>query len=226
MIDPRDTSSVALKIVFCLSLVLVTMDSLEVFYSFKQLKYASQNLEPDFFNKCIKYHLISQIFFTVFATFAGFSACSMSFGLIVSYTFFQNKALSTFLYWNYMVFGPFLLGSVILAFFNWNEVLYYCNPKQTSEQYFNFSTLMALLICFIFSSLITIGYAIWNTVHLMIQSVRFRPDGNRVIGRLFWDYIINREQPDVNQRQAEQVEVRQVQPVDSNLDNNLQENLL
>ena len=27
----------------------------------------------------------------------------------------------------------------------------------------------------------------------LIQSIRFRPDGNRVIGRLFWDYVIHRE---------------------------------
>jgi hypothetical protein len=193
MMEPRDTSRMALKIVFSLSLLLVAMDSFEVYYSFKHLHQSSQQLSPDFFESCIKYHVLGQIFFTLFATFAGLSACVMALGLLINYEFFSFKAIDTFLYWNYLIFGPYLLSSCILAYVYWGEIVYNCDPKDINNKYINFSTLMALLICFILSIIITFGYSILNTFQTLIQSIRFRPDGNRVIGRLFWDYVIHRE---------------------------------
>lgn len=191
--EPRDTSRMALKIVFSLSLLLVAMDSFEVYYSFKHLHQSSQQLSPDFFESCIKYHVLGQIFFTLFATFAGLSACIMALGLLINYEFFSFKAIDTFLYWNYLIFGPYLLSSCVLAYIYWGEIIYNCDPKDINNKYINFSTLMALLICFILSTIITFGYSILNTFQTLIQSIRFRPDGNRVIGRLFWDYVIHRE---------------------------------
>jgi hypothetical protein len=191
--EPRDTSRMALKIVFSLSLLLVAMDSFEVYYSFKHLHQSSQQLTPDFFESCIKYHVLGQIFFTLFATFAGLSACVMALGLLINYEFFSFKAIDTFLYWNYLIFGPYLLSSCVLAYLYWGEIVYNCDPKDINNKYINFSTLMALLICFILSTIITFGYSILHTFQSLIQSIRFRPDGNRVIGRLFWDYVIHRE---------------------------------
>lgn len=229
MIEPRETSQVALKIVFGLSLLLVTMDSLEVYFSFEQLSNASRKLESDFFESCVKYHVISQIFFTLFATFAGFSACLMSFCLIINYSFFQAKLIDTFLYWNYLIFGPFLLGSCILSFFYWNDIVYYCDPRFLDVKYFNFSTLMAIVICLVFSLIITLTFSIWNSFHTLIQSVRFRSDGNRVIGRLFWDYVINRESSSNNLNSVNNnSEVRVDDSVNRDRENanNLNENLL
>lgn len=208
-------SNFALKIVFFLSFILVIMDTSEVVYSYKQLKSASIELNINEFESCYKYHIISQIFFTTFATLAGLSACIMSFGLIINFNFFQNIALSTFLFWNYLLFGPVLLGSVLVGLYNWNEVFYYCSSKNSTVKYFNFSTLMAVLICLIFSGLISIGYAIWNSINKVIQSVRFHEDGNEVVGRLFWDYVMHRRMS--NDDNQSNIEI----PIINNEENNL-----
>lgn len=191
--ESRDSSRVALKIVFGLSLVLVLMDSYEIYFSYSHLIQYSKTFDPEVFNSCIKYHVFGQIFFTFFATFAGLSACLMALGLLVNYEFFATKGIETFIYLNYLVFGPYLLSSCFLAYCYWDKVIYNCDNKDYSKKYLNFSSLMALLICFVLSVIITFGYTIISSFQVLLQSVRFRPEGNRVIGRLFWDYIIHRE---------------------------------
>lgn len=191
--ESRDSSRVALKIVFGLSLVLVLMDSYEIYFSYSHLVQYSKTFDPEIFNSCIKYHVFGQIFFTFFATFAGLSACLMALGLLVNYEFFATKGIETFIYLNYLVFGPYLLSSCFLAYCYWDKVIYNCDSKDYSKKYLNFSSLMALLICFVLSVIITFGYTIISSFQVLLQSVRFRPEGNRVIGRLFWDYIIHRE---------------------------------
>lgn len=191
--EQRNSTGVALKVVFFLSLLLVSMDTFEVIYSYNHLNQNGKSLDRNFFEDCIKYHVIGQIFFTLFATFAGMSACFMSAGLLINYEFFATKALDTFLYWNYLIFGPYLLSSCVLAYFYLNEVIYNCDPKDVTRKYLNFSTLMALIICFVISTLITFTYSFLNTIQHLISSVRFNSEGNRVIGRLFWDYVIHRE---------------------------------
>lgn len=187
-----DTSRMALKIVLILSILLVTMDLFEIYYSFVHMKSSSNKLNTHVFEGCVKYHILSQIFFTVFATFAGLSACLMSLGLLIDYDFFSFKVIDTFLYWNYIIFGPYLLATCMLGYFNFKRVVFNCDPHNLDARYINFSTLMALFICLFLSLIITFAFTIIQNFKILIQSIRFRPDGNRVLGRLFWDYVLNR----------------------------------
>ena len=189
----RNNSKVALRIVFGLSLLLVVMDSFEIVYSLKHLMKNANTLSPEFFNSCIKYHVLSQIFFTMFATLAGVSACLMSSALLINYEFFSYKGIETYLYWNYMIFGPYLLGSCVLSGFYLDKIIFNCDSNNFNHRYLNFSTIMALLICFILSSIITFGFTSMNTVNLLMESLNFRPTGNKYLGKLFWEYVIHRE---------------------------------
>lgn len=209
--NTRDTSRVALKIVFLLSLLLVIMDVLEITYSFKQLQKAAALLNSYFFENCIKYHIISQIFFTSFATFAGIAACLMSFALIINFNFFQEKLIMLFFYWNYLIFGPYLFVSTLLSFFYFKDVVYYCNTdinlskfysneydlneinfNKYVKKYFNFSILMSIIICLLFSMFITLAFSFYSNYKMIHNSITFQNEGNRVLGRLFWDYVFNR----------------------------------
>jgi hypothetical protein len=156
MEDPNfDTSRVALKIVFILSLLLVTMDIFELYFAYLHLRKQAFNVDLETFENCIKYHVISQMFFTMFATFAGISACIMSLGLLINYEFFAVKVSDSFLNFNYLTFGPYLFACSLLGFYYFNDVSFNCDPKDVSKKYLNFSTLIALIVCFLLSFIIT-----------------------------------------------------------------------
>ena len=154
-----DTSRIALKLVLILSTLLVSMDIFEIYYAFQQMSIIAHKIDYYTFENCVKYHIITQITFTGFATFAGISAFFMSLGLIIDYNFFSDKVIDTFLYWNYIVFGPYLLTSCILGFCYFKYVAYICDSRDMSQFYISFSTLMALIICFFLSFAITCGYS-------------------------------------------------------------------
>jgi hypothetical protein len=185
------TPNTASKIIFLLSFILVIMDLREIYYSYTTLLKTSQTYDTNVFETCIKYHLLGQMLFTGFATFAGISACLMSLGLIVSYDFFSIKCLDTFLYWNYIVFGPYLFAVCILGYTYFNEVLFVCDYDylKTMHQSFNYSTLFALMLCFFISFLITFSFAIVSAYFRFNQSIRFRPGGIHLLGTLFWKYV-------------------------------------
>ena len=195
MDEGLDNSRLALKIVLVLSVLLVGMDCLEIYFSFDNLIEAANKFDPFIFENCIKYHILSQIVFTVFATFAGISAFFMSMGLLVNYEFFSNKLLETFLFWNYIIFGPYLLAACILGYVNFSLIAFNCDRTDISQKYINFSTLMALIICFLLSIIITIMFAFLTGARVMILSITFQEGGWHCLGRRFWNYVFNRSEP-------------------------------
>lgn len=189
--DNDDNSMMAIKVVMIISLVLISMDILEVYFSFANLKIASEKFGLDIFENCIKYHIISQMVFTLFATFAGISAFIFSLFLLLDSELFITKMYKSFLHWNHLIFGPYLLTVSVLGFVYFNQICYNCDPNDLSRKYINVSTIMSLAICFLVSSLISITFSFCYATRKILLSIRFRPGGWRFLGRYFWNYIRN-----------------------------------
>ena len=198
MDDGVDNSRIALKIVLVLSILLVAMDFLEIYFSFLHLKEASLKYEVYIFENCIKYHILSQVVFTLFATFAGLSAFLMSLGLLINYEFFSSKLLETFMFWNYIVFGPYLLTACILGYTNFGKIAFNCDSKDINLRFINFSTLMALVICLLLSIIISMLYAFLYAARKMLLSITFRDGGWKCLGRIFWKHVFSRNIPVFN----------------------------
>ena len=192
MDDSDDNSRSALKVVFFFSLMLIIMDIYELYFSYYSLIDFSQSLLPEVFDQCVKYHIITQMFFTVFAALAGFSACIMSFFMVVNYQLFVYKLLETFLYYNFYAFGPVLLGLSCFGFFNFSKVCNICDEEDYTIQYINFVTVICLGVTFLLSLLITIWYSAVGGMETFKNSIKFNNDGNYFIGKLFWKIVFNR----------------------------------
>ena len=192
MDEDEDNSRMALKIVFVLSLLLVSMDVLEIFFSYNSLIDYSNNLLLEVFEQCVKYHVITQMFFTAFATLAGLSACIMSLCLLINYQLFATKFLDSFIFYNFYAFGPFLLGSTILALFNYDKTAYNCHNEDYKNQSIDISTIVCLFISLLVSFAITVGYSVIGSFELFNNSIRFNSEGNYILGKLFWKYVFNR----------------------------------
>lgn len=179
------------------------MDLAEVYFAFHNLKENSVRFDRATFENCIKFRILSQIVFTVFATFAGVSACFMSIGLLINYEFFSAKVIQTFLYMNYLIFGPYLLAASLLGFSNFDDVVYNCDNGNAITKSLNFSIFMALCLCFLFSSIITVGFSFAGAFFKTINSIRFRNNGNYLIGKIFWKCVMYRNRPGIDQSNME-----------------------
>lgn len=192
MDDSDDNSRSALKVVFIFSLLLIIMDIYELYFSYNSLIDFSQSLFPEVFDQCVKYQIITQMFFTVFAALAGFSACIMSFFMLVNYQLFIYKLLETIIYYNFYAFGPLLLGLSCFGFFNFGKVCIVCDEDDYTIQYVNFVTVIFLVAAFFLSLLITIWYSAVGGIETFKNSIKFTSDGNYVIGKMFWKIVFNR----------------------------------
>ena len=207
--DEDNSSRFAIKLVFFLSLLLVGMDILEIYFSYFSLIEYSKTLVPIVYTKCVKYPIITQMFFTTFATLAGLSACIMSLGLLINEHFFALKLLDTFVFYNFYSFGPFLLGCSILAFCYFGQVCYSCDSDNYNVQYLNISTVICIIIAFTIGLIVTLSFSIISAFEYFNNSIKFNRDGNYLLGKLFWKYVFGRAIQDLNREDNNEREMRE-----------------
>ena len=100
-----------------------------------------------YYNQCNQSMIIAEIIFTVFATMVGISALILSIGFLINTDYFIEKFISCFVYFNYFIFGPFLLCTSIFGFINFSKIGYTCEIEPN-----NISLNISMLICLIFIS--------------------------------------------------------------------------
>jgi hypothetical protein len=186
-----NSSRLSLWIVFFLSILLISLDSIEIFYNLNNIKLASEKVAPNVYENCFKIQFLSQVVFSLFSCLTGVSALIMSMGLLINYRFFTSKLMDTFLYYNYIIFGPYMLGTCILSLFYFNSVVYNCD-KDFKEKNFNLPTFITILVCLIISFFITIGHSVYLRTLFLVDSIRDGPNGNKLVGKLFWKVALSR----------------------------------
>ena len=72
------TSRFTIRLILLFSAILTVIDSIEMKNSFKELHSYANSIESYIFNKCVKYHLITKIIFTIFSLLAAISAFCIS----------------------------------------------------------------------------------------------------------------------------------------------------
>jgi hypothetical protein len=175
--------TIYLMLIICI--LLVTVDSIEI-YRLSLAWTHSKASDVEFFNNCIKDELIIKTVFCAFSFAAACSALLLTIFLSTCIDYFANKFLTTFLYLNYFIFGPYMLAFCILGCIHFHDFIYVCNPKHLDEKILSLSNIFSLLCCMIIAILITIAVAIYEGVHLLVASILRKEDGIAIIRKVFW----------------------------------------
>ena len=197
--DDNPNSGERLSAIFILiiSLILIGMDFLSLYYSYQYIITSSKRYSFLVFERCIKYQSITEMYFTLFALLAAVSAALMALGITIGYDLFFEKFLVTFINFNYYVFGLFLLASSIVGLLNFNKVCYDCIGKNPNTHEFSLSTLICLIFIAIIGGIITFIFSWLNSFEYVCDSIKFSKDGNYFLGKVFWKYVLSRN----NERQ-------------------------
>jgi hypothetical protein len=199
--------NISLYFLFIISSILVFVDSIDMYHVIKNWEVASNNVltAPPVIESCIKWELYSKTTFSLLSLFGAFSALFLSTFLIIDTNYFAEKLLNTYLYFNYIMFGPYMLGICILGFFNWSKVVYQCDKQNMNNKILSLTNMVTLISCFMMSLFITALMAILKTVNLYINSTLRRPEGNVIIRKLFWWVVFRNKEPVEFIRQAQQL---------------------
>ncbi len=189
--------NIILNIIFFLTLLIVILDFVQLYDSINSLKkyIESDKFNEMYFEECIKYQSFSEIIFGFFGSIAGISACVVGFSLIVNFEYFVEKCLKTFCYFNYVFFGPYLLGCTFLGLHHFNKISYVCSDKNDlSKKNLNLLIVFCLFLAFFISSFVISLYTSVHIVSYFIESIRFSDGGSYILGKIFWRYVIERSQ--------------------------------
>lgn len=169
---------------------------LNVFSLYNSYIIISNNLsnninKNEFYSECIQNQTISEMFFTVLSILASISIIFLSFGFLINNELFMEKFLKSYTYFNYFIFGPFLLCTSFLGFINYNTIGYTCVEKP-DDRSINLSMLLCLIFVLIFGALITCGYSTIYMFEYMTNSIKFNNNSNYFLGKVFWKFALSR----------------------------------
>jgi hypothetical protein len=195
MEEPDDHGqNITLILLLVLSFILVFVDTLELYQLTVSWQYGVSIISP-VFESCIKWELYTKTIFCVFSFLGAISSFILTLFLLISSNWFAEKILSTFLYFNYLIFGPYMLGFCILGFMNWNNVVFTCDRQNYSNKVLSASNVFSLIGCFIIACLITCFVSIYKTVMLYFDSILRRSQGSAILRKLFWWVVFRNREP-------------------------------
>lgn len=133
------TGILTIRFLCCIAIMFAFLDILElknIYYSWLSAlkEYDSNKL---FLDKCVKFPFLTKSFFTLFSLFCSVSAMIITALISISLEFFIEKCLLTFAYYNFYIFGPYLLFFSFLALMNFEKIIFNCKNDMnfSSENY-------------------------------------------------------------------------------------------
>lgn len=186
--------NITLVLLLLISFILLFVDSLELYGLIQNWEFGTSVISP-IFESCIKWELYNKSIFSIFSFLGAVSAFMLTLFLLINSTYFAENILATFLYFNYVVFGPYMLGFCILGFINWNNVVYQCDRQSFNNKLFSISNFFSLIACFILSLMVTLLVSVYKTINIYVDSILRKPKGSFILRKLFWWTIFRNREP-------------------------------
>ena len=103
---------------------------------------------------------------------------------------FIDNFTDAFLYFNYLYFGPFLFGVVILLMKYGNEITFIYDQKLKRNIALDYKNISIIFIYIFISFTIAIICPIFYAFNYFNDSIKFKRYGNYLLGRLFWYFAL------------------------------------
>ncbi len=128
------TNTLAIKFLCFISIIFVYLNLLEIekIYIIWVQSISLYNDNIFFLDHCIKFPLLSKTFCSLFSLFLSVSTAIFTLFVSIQIQFFLEKLLLTYVYFNFYLFGPYLLFSSFFAIINFDEVFHSCKQQGNS----------------------------------------------------------------------------------------------
>jgi hypothetical protein len=198
--DPRASNNTTIYILLFVVLIICAINTMELYHVYNSWIFGMQ---APAFEGCIKYELITKTCFSIFSFLAPLCVCFLIFFILLSSNWVIDKLLPCFLYFIYLIFGPYMLGCCIIGFYNWSEVVYICDKQNNGNKIFSQAVCFTLIICVLVSLSLTLMVSIYETVSLYTGSVMRKPNGSAIIRKTFWWVALKNRSREENGHQSQ-----------------------
>ena len=113
---------------------------------------------------------------------------------------FSKKFGFTYGYFNYLLFGPFLLCGLIMSFKYGVNVMKICVDNNPEQKRINFKSFFWFLTTLVISPFIVFIGIYFFEYNYFVNSIRLKKNGNYLVGILFWKtaYKIRNNNNEIN----------------------------
>ena len=187
--DERATKTIS----YITTAIILTISIFDTFHFFKiinSLKRQYTLLSHEVFENCMLYQNICDLFILFFTFLIGISIIIYCFGLIVSENVF-DISLQSYLYFNYIFFGPYMTMGIILSFKYSDKLIYRCSSINPISKVINYRFLFYVMLLLTLTVTITFVASMYYATLYFENSVENKITGNYFVGKLFWNRALN-----------------------------------
>ena len=138
------------------------------------------------------YEIVLRTVFVFFSLSSGLSSLLLIVFLLFDLNLFLDKFLTSFMYFNYWVFGPYMLGYSSLGLYYWEKVVYIMDSNGNVS--ISFSNLLGICFATIISLIITLSISALNAFSFHINSITLQ-DHNKFLQKIVWK-VLKRKLPE------------------------------
>jgi hypothetical protein len=189
MQEQNYTNCFTIHVLIFISAIFLLVDIYE-FYRIVIEWRTALKLTPLVFEKCYEYPLLSKTLFSCFSTAASVSALLLTIFMTMNFNYFIEKIASTYLYFNFLIFGPYMLAFSILGLYYYDKVFYMCD-KELKDKYFASEMVFNLTGCMGFSIIVTLCVTIYDMAIMYVNSILRKAEGSKLLSGLFW-WVVRR----------------------------------
>ena len=185
-----DQNKILISIIIFISLLIVIFNFYQFFFIVRLIKRAYVILPKKSFEECYLYNGLSDILLELYSFFLGIDLLILCIiQIFESERQVENSKLTLILiYINYLVFGPFTIGVIVLILTHSDKLMFLCVRNNPNNKIINFKLIFFIFFS-IFISLIITGFGIYFLQGEYISSsINFQMSGNNIFGYIFWKY--------------------------------------
>ena len=186
-------SNICVKLGFVTILIFLVFNIYQIYNSIWSIRKQYQEMDIVVFRKIYLY----KSFFDIYKEFHFLFICLDIIILMISSfewsyhirLFFEN-CMDTFIYFNYLFYGPFLFGVVILCMKYGNEITFIYDIKTLKNIALDYENIFIIFIYIFIAFSITIIGPIFYSFNYFNNSIKFKRYGNYLLGKLFWYFAL------------------------------------
>ena len=159
-----------------------------------------KNYPHPIFENCILYPNIFELIDSIFILIINFDIIMIFFVPLIDSSEIFNLSIDTLLYFNYLIFGPFLIGVIVFILGNTNKFLYKCVKLDETNKKVNTKLTVDLFLYLCISTITFSVGSLHYCAKFFNKSIRFDLIGNYFVGKFFWLHSLIENEDDRNLR--------------------------
>ena len=185
-------NNIVLSIVFFIVIIISIFNIYNFIFTINSIKKYFNLLPQNVFEECYLYQKYYDLFMQFLSFFMGIDIILLTIIPLIDVLFdsipFHSKFDESFFYYNYLIFGPFILGFLLLSIKYRNKLIYTCIHLDPAKKMVNYRFSSGFLFFISLSSIITLLGIFYFESKFFANSIKYKQSGNYIIGKIFWAY--------------------------------------